>query len=145
MPHDVFISYSKKDKEIADAICSNLENNKIKCWYAPRDILFGENWGGAIIRAINKSQIFVLVFSSNSNLSSQVIKEVERAANKNIIIIPFKIEDVALSDEMEYFISTPHWLDAVTPPLQEHIDELLVCTLKFLDKENVLGNLKKAR
>ena len=36
--HDVFISYSSKNKNIADAIVADLEQNNIKCWYAPRDI-----------------------------------------------------------------------------------------------------------
>ena len=34
MAHDVFISYSTKDKVIADAICANLENRGIRCWIA---------------------------------------------------------------------------------------------------------------
>ncbi len=38
MPHDIFISYSSKDRVIADAIVSNFENNGIRCWYPPRDI-----------------------------------------------------------------------------------------------------------
>ena len=33
---DVFISYSTKNKSVADAIVSNFENNGIRCWYAPR-------------------------------------------------------------------------------------------------------------
>lgn len=69
MAHDVFISYSTKDKVIADAICANLENRGIRCWIAPRDILPGKKWGGSIIEAIERSKILVLVLSSNSNKS----------------------------------------------------------------------------
>ena len=32
---DVFVSYSSKNKDIADAIVSDFEQNRIKCWYAP--------------------------------------------------------------------------------------------------------------
>lgn len=49
MQYDVFISYSSLDKQIADAVYSNLENNKIRCWIAPRDILPGDTYGRAII------------------------------------------------------------------------------------------------
>ncbi|MFP4660789.1 MAG: TIR domain-containing protein [Halanaerobiales bacterium] len=38
MAHDVFISYSTRDKHVADAVCNALEYNKIRCWIAPRDI-----------------------------------------------------------------------------------------------------------
>ncbi len=43
MEHDVFISYAHEDKAIADAICAKLEENKIRCWIAPRDITPGKN------------------------------------------------------------------------------------------------------
>ena len=48
MPHDVFVSYSADDKPTADAVCATLENKGIRCWIAPRDILPGVDWGGAI-------------------------------------------------------------------------------------------------
>lgn len=34
MAHNVFISYSSKDKTIADAVCAGLEMEKIRCWIA---------------------------------------------------------------------------------------------------------------
>ncbi|MBP5493609.1 MAG: toll/interleukin-1 receptor domain-containing protein, partial [Lachnospiraceae bacterium] len=36
---DVFISYSSKNKNVADAIVAEFESSGIKCWYAPRDIM----------------------------------------------------------------------------------------------------------
>ena len=45
---DVFISYSSKNKEIADEIVKEFESNNIKYWYAPRDIMPGEEWVSAI-------------------------------------------------------------------------------------------------
>ena len=35
MAHDVFISYSSKDKPIADGITANLEAAGLRCWIAP--------------------------------------------------------------------------------------------------------------
>jgi hypothetical protein len=63
MAHDVFISYSNKDKKVADAVCSILENNGIRCWLAPRDITPGSAFAEAIIDGIKGSKIFVLIFS----------------------------------------------------------------------------------
>lgn len=42
--HDVFISYSSKDKPVADATVAVLEANGIRCWIAPRDIRPGADW-----------------------------------------------------------------------------------------------------
>jgi hypothetical protein len=77
MTHDVFISYSADDKPIADAMCTNLESNSIRCWIAPRDILPGMDWGSSIIDAIASSRVMVLLLSSHSNNSLQVNREVE--------------------------------------------------------------------
>lgn len=124
MPHDVFISYSTQDKVIADALCARLEQQKLRCWIAPRDVLPGSVWGEAIIDAISNSRAMVVVFSSSSNTSPQVMREVERAVSKGLAIVPFRIEDVAMSKSLEYFLSTPHWLDAMTRPLEAHMDRL---------------------
>ncbi len=124
MAHDVFVSHSSADKPIADAVCAALEHNGIRVWIAPRDILAGQIWGEAIIDAIAGSKVMVVIFSSNSNSSSQVLREVERAVNKGVAIIPFRIENVAMSKSLEYFLSSPHWLDALTEPIERHIQNL---------------------
>jgi hypothetical protein len=122
---DVFISYSSKDKPIADATCAMLEQNGIRCWIAPRDILPGKTWAGSIIEAINVSRLMVLVFSGHCNTSPQIEREVERAINRGIPIIPMRIEDVQPTDSLSYYISTPHWLDAFSPPLEQHLLRLV--------------------
>jgi hypothetical protein len=122
--HDAFISYSAHDKTVADAACAVLEARGIRCWVAPRDLTPGMDWGEGIIDAINGSRLMVLVYSASANESPQIKREVERAVHRGIPIIPFRIEDVPMSKALEYFISSPHWLDAFTPPLERHLDYL---------------------
>jgi hypothetical protein len=124
MAHDVFICYSSKDKTTADAVCAVLESEGIRCWIAPRDILAGMSYGEAIVDAIHSAKALVLVFSGHANASPQIEREVERAINKRIPVIPLRIEDVAPDKALEYFLSTPHWLDAFTPPLERHLRNL---------------------
>ncbi|MFN2384955.1 MAG: toll/interleukin-1 receptor domain-containing protein [Thermoanaerobaculia bacterium] len=124
MAHDVFVSYASHDKPVADAVCAALENRGVRCWIAPRDILPGLDWGAAIIGAINECRLMVLVFSSNANKSHQIRREVERAVSKGLTVIPLRIENVPPGKTLEYFISTPHWLDAITPPIEQHLDHI---------------------
>jgi predicted kinase len=124
MAHDVFVSHSAKDKPTADAVCAVLESQGIRCWVAPRDIIPGKDWGESIVEAIKGARVMVLVFSTNANNSQQIKREVERAVNKGIPIIPLRIEDVVPTASLEYFLSTPHWLDAFTPPLEKHLQFL---------------------
>jgi serine/threonine protein kinase len=128
---DVFISYSSSDKKTADAICASLEGSGISCWLAPRNISPGKDWGEAIIDGISQSRVMVLVFSAKANQSPQVKREVERAVNKNIPVIPFRTEDVPMSKALEYYLSTAHWLDAYTKPLSKHL-EYLATTVRSL-------------
>ncbi len=131
MPHDVFISHSSKDKVYADAVCARLESEGIRCWIAPRDILPGMSWGSAIVEAIEAARLMVLVFSSHANSSPQIEREVERALNKEVTIVPLRIEPVVPGKNLEYFLGTPHWLDAVTPPFEQHL-EYIAQTVKAL-------------
>jgi hypothetical protein len=134
--HDVFISYAQEDKPIADAVCAKLESRYIRCWIAPRDVPPGSDFPEAIINGIDGGKVVVLIFSSHANNSPHVIRELTNAVNKGRIIIPFRVEDVVPSKSMEYLISVPHWLDAVTPPLEYHI-EVLAKTV-----ESIIGTEK---
>jgi TIR domain len=124
MAHDVFISYSSQDKLVADAVCATLEAYKLRCWIAPRDVLPSARWSESIVRAINASGLMVLIFSANANHSQHVMNEVERAVSAGIPILPLRIEDVRPSEGLELFIMGRHWLDAMTPPVERHLERL---------------------
>lgn len=138
MAHDAFISYSSKDRTVAEAVCALLEQNKVRCWIAARDIGAGSDWGESIIEGINHCHVMVLVFSRSANESPQIRREVERAVNKGVIIVPFRIEDVIPTRSLEYFIGSVHWLDALTPPLEDHLKKL-AATVQHLLKPDTDG------
>jgi hypothetical protein len=120
----IFLSYSSKDKLVADAICSRLENQNIRCWIAPRDVAPGSDYSNQIADALETSTMMVMVFSSDSNSSRHVKSEIDRAFSLGKIIIPFRVENVELDKGLAYYLAKTHWLDAVTKPLEQHIDRL---------------------
>ena len=134
IPHDVFVSYSSVDKTIANAVVARLEKHKVRCWIAPRDILPGTDYKVSLVDAIRNSRIMVLVFSQHSNRSAHVTREVNIAVDAGVIIVPFRIQDVPLTKEMQYLIVTKHWLDAMTPPLEERIKELCMSVKVLLEE-----------
>lgn len=134
MAHDVFISYDTKDKAIADAACAALEASGIRCWIAPRDVRKGEDKVYATTRAIKGSQLTVLIFTKSSNQSRQIAKELTVAVNAENIIVPFKIDNILPSGLMEYYLSDTHWLDAMNPPTERHIRNLVDTVKKNLQK-----------
>ena len=125
MDYDVFISYASDDKATAEAVCTALENEGIRCWFAPRDITPGQDWGEAVMSAIGTGRLMVVIFSSHSNTSEHVKREMSGAMSKGIDIIPFRIESVLPTGSMEFYLGTHHWLDAYDPPLEKHIQHLV--------------------
>lgn len=125
MKYDVFISYSTKDKAIADDVCSALENSGIKCWIAPRNIQPGTPYARAIINGIASAKIFLVVLTPDSNDSEHVINEVHTAFKEKKTIIPFFAEKVALNPELNYYLSRKQWLIAY-PDYKLQLDKLVV-------------------
>ncbi|MEY2564000.1 MAG: hypothetical protein QOH88_2193 [Verrucomicrobiota bacterium] len=135
MAHEVFISYTTQNKTAADGVCAGLEREKLRCWIAPRDVLPGSNYGESIVNAIECSRVVVLIFSSASNLSPAVQREMERAMHFAKPIIPFRLEDVPITKGMEFYLASCHWLDAMSPPIEQHINRLAAAVHGLLGKE----------
>ncbi len=133
MARDVFISYSQPDRQCAFALTEYLEARGITVWIAPRDVSPAAEWAAEIIDAIAAAKLMVLVFSSSSNSSPQVRREVERAVSKDRRVLPFRIEDVQPSKSLEYFLSSHHWLDGFPPPQTPHFARLCEVLKRQLD------------
>jgi hypothetical protein len=119
-----FISHASEDAAIATTITEYLERNGVPCWLAPRDATPGSDYSAEIIGAIEASAVFVLVLSENANDSTFVKREVERAVSKDKPVFPLRVREVMPSRSLELFISSPHWIDAWKPPLEDHLERL---------------------
>jgi len=111
MPKKVFISFSSKDLKTAAAICGALEARGHPCWMSSRDVMPGENYQGAIVRAIREAGVMVLVFSANANNSDEIKKEMSLASQSRILVIPVRSEDVLPSEDFTYELATRQWID----------------------------------
>jgi len=123
-----FISFSSPDKNIADNLCSKLENRGVQVWYAPRDVV--GPYAAAITEAIANATHFVVILSENSLKSEHVLNEIDLAFQNlpdKIRFQPLRIDPVELSSSFKYYLSRQHWMDAVDPPLEQHL-------LAFVDK-----------
>ena len=124
MAYDVFISYSHCNKAVADAICARLEQEGVRCWYAPRDIRPGEIWMESIINAIRTVKVMIVVFTEEANKSPQVLKEITNAVSAGVTIVPFKLTSEEPSTSLQYLFADVHWLDAVGTPLNKSVETL---------------------
>lgn len=88
----IFLSHSSRDIEAAEAVCAALEDSGNSCWIATRDIGAGEEWGAAILAAIESSNLMVLVFSTYSTNSPQVRREIAHAARCDLPIRVIRVD-----------------------------------------------------
>jgi len=113
-----FISHSSKNKDTADNIVNNLEQNGISCWIAPRDIPAGINYGAAISKGLRNCAVLVLVYSEDSNASVAVSREVQMAFENSKHIIPVRIDKTPVSHDLDFFLSGIQWVDASPEDIQ---------------------------
>ncbi|HEU4593892.1 MAG TPA: TIR domain-containing protein [Pyrinomonadaceae bacterium] len=127
MAHDVFISYASEDFQVADRVRQALEEQGIKCWIAPRDVPYGSKYEEAILDGIATSPLLILVLSTHSNASPHVEREIQNACSEGspTRIIPVRIDNIQYSKSLRYYLSSTQWLDASTPPLENHLQRLV--------------------
>jgi hypothetical protein len=148
LAHDVFVSYSFKDKIIADTIVAALEDNQIRCWYAPRDIKPSQDWAEAITKGIEEAKIFLIIFSGNANHSQRVLDELNLAISQQAVILPFRVENLEPEGAMKLHLSSRHWLDAYKPSWNNHITKLVntvADNLGTVSEQHAIEKLEKTR
>ncbi len=102
---DVFISYKAEEIEEASWVRSVLESNGISCWMAPACIPGGSSYAVEIPQAIRKSKVFVLILSTKAQNSRWVSKEVDLAINEGKVVLPFMLENCALKDDFNFYLT----------------------------------------
>ena len=118
MKYDVFISYSSLDQKVAEGVCAYLEQHRIRCFIAYRDIPKGVVWAKYIVEALDESRMMVVVFSGNFNRSEQVDREIELASEDKKPILTFRIADEAFRGAKKYYLKNLNWIDAFPQPEQ---------------------------
>lgn len=137
-PVDVFISHHTSTcLPVTQAICHSLESSGLRCWYAPRDT--EQAYASSIVSAINRCSVFVLVLNYQSSVSQDVLNEINLAVERlrrgeNLAILPFQISADMIGDDAKYYLGRIHWIDAVTPPMEQRIEELRMRILTLLDR-----------
>jgi hypothetical protein len=124
MPFDVFISYSKKNKDVAEAALVALEAERVPCWIAPRDIAPAANWAESIVTAIDNCKLVILIYSSAANQSRHIPQELQTAFDVDVPILPVRIEDVKPSGALAYYIPSTQWVDTLEPSRDYRLKEV---------------------
>lgn len=107
--HDVFISYSTKDRQQAYEIRTFLTGKGISCWMAPESIPTGSNYTKEIPVAIRTCRVFLLILSENAQQSPWVLRELDGAVNNNRYILPYLLDEKPMEDEFQFLLTGCQW------------------------------------
>lgn len=96
--YSCFISHSALDIQFIDRLYVDLQAKGIRTWYFPEDAQWGETVWGEIDKSIKLYDKLVVVCSENSLQSGPVVREIERALNREDrehknILFPVRIDD----------------------------------------------------
>jgi hypothetical protein len=143
----VFISYTKKDKEIACSIYKMLKEHGLSPWIDVENILPGQVWEIAIEKAIRGCSLFIACLSKNSVHKrgyvqaefKKALKVWEMIPEEQAFIIPVRLDEC----EVPFQFSKFHYLDYFSEegPLKlvKTLHAYLGTELDFtLDKKNMV-------
>jgi hypothetical protein len=96
--YSCFISHSSKDERFCDRLYADLQAQYVQAWYFPKSARWGETVWGEIDRSIERYDKVVVVCSENSLQSGPVLREIERALNREnqegkSILFPIRIDN----------------------------------------------------
>jgi TIR domain-containing protein/carboxypeptidase family protein len=114
-PLQIFLCHSSDDKTSIQELYKRLCDDGFKPWLDEEDLLPGQNWHQAIMRAVRDSDVVVVCLSRNSvNKRGYVQKEIKLALDvadeqpeDTIFIIPLKLEECDVPTRLKQW----HWVN----------------------------------
>lgn len=126
MMTDVFISYAREDREVAQQLAAIFERQKLVVWW-DRELRGGGDFAREIEQQLGTAKVVTVLWSSTSVHSGFVRDESSRARDRGKLL-PIRIHDVALP----LGFGTLHTLDLLDWDGEEDVEAL----------QNVLGQVR---
>lgn len=130
----VFISYARKDQDKVKELYQQLKEAGFSPWQDIHDILPGELWRDALMRAIREAPFFLACLSTNSVNKRGVIQEELKEAlqswrqklDDDIYLIPVRLEECPVPEALSEF----QWVDIYSDGGHEKLHKALRVGMK---------------
>jgi hypothetical protein len=123
--HSCFISYSSKDEALARRLHADLQDQGVRCWFAPEDMKIGDKIRTRIDEAIHLQDKLLLLLSEHALASIWVEDEVEAALEKEQrqqreVLFPVRLDESVMQTSAAWAASLrrtrhigdfTHWTD----------------------------------
>ena len=108
--HDVFISYSRKDRGFADTVVQHLTNAKFSCWLDTKDLNPAEIWRSELKDAIIDADNLIFVISPDSVDSQYCKMELDFAIEHHKRLIPLHYRPLNANQVLPSSLSERQWM-----------------------------------
>jgi hypothetical protein len=112
---DLFLSYSRVDRPLAEQFVKTAAARGVNVWY-DEDIEGGRDWRERIVAALGSAKALVILFSEHSNDSRQLIKELAVADNMRKQVIPVLISNCEPKGPYLYELASRNWIPIYPNP-----------------------------
>lgn len=107
---DVFISYSRKDKEFVKVLHTALAEQQRDTWVDWEDIPLTADWWQEIQRGIEAADTFVFVISPDSVISKVCTQEIDHAVQNHKRLVPIVRRDDFDANQVHPALRKHNWL-----------------------------------
>lgn len=129
----IFLSYSVKDQNIADTITHWLEQEGLDYWIASKDIKGSEEWISSILKGLSECNSLIFLISKDSQASKFVMKELVYAHEQNKLLIPIRIDNSGLKDQIAFMLKDIQYLNAYEGSIEKYQNVILTTIKKALN------------
>jgi hypothetical protein len=103
--YSCFISYSTKDEAFGQRLHADLQQNNVRCWFAPEDMKIGDKIRLRIDESIRIHDKLLLVLSEHSVASQWVEHEVEHALDlenerRTPVLFPIRLDEAVMESKV---------------------------------------------
>jgi hypothetical protein len=105
--YSCFISYTSEDEAFACKLHGDLQDNGVRCWFAPEDLKIGDRIRPRIDQEIRLRDKLLVILSENSVASEWVGDEVEAALEEEkmggrTILFPIRLDDAVMETRLDW-------------------------------------------
>lgn len=121
----IYLSYSKKDKELVSELVSDLAKNGLNTWFDENQIEHGKEWQSKIRKGLKQVDAVLVIITPDSISSNYVMNELGIAKEMGKLIIPVIRGEVAIPVFIKD-IQVIYWRD--------NYEDVVVSIVKALSK-----------
>lgn len=120
----IFVSYKREDREFTLKLAKALTEKGIHVWIDLQQITAGERWDAEVQKALEQSEILIVILSPASVASQNVMDEVSYAITNKKRIIPVKVKECSIPFRLDrlHFIDFTEGYEAAFMELSKTLD-----------------------